>query len=178
MTIVLIIGAWCVGKSTAVRNILSKFGVKYANSEYTMTNNNYCIIGNYELDKVVVGCDALHSTKLIGQIVQRIPVDTQVVILESIYLATTGINAINILFQEKFDKHLVCFLYADIDITKQRLMQRSGTTMTKNYQKKIRGLLNTLKRYKQIGLPIISIDTGKYGKDEVVDIILNKISTL
>lgn len=178
MKIVLIAGAWCVGKTSTVRSIIARYGVKYACPNYMILNNDYCIVGDYSSNTTNVGCDRLRSTTLIVDIVRNLPTCVKVVILESVYLVTTGINVINILFHEKFSSHLIAYLYAPFGITKKRLMLRSGTAMTQHYPKEIIKMQNTLKRYKQMGIPIISIDTSKFSKDDVADMILNKILTL
>ncbi len=179
MKIVLIIGAWCVGKTSTVRNIIEKQGIDFQCDKFLITKKNFYIVGDYtNAAKNFAGCDCLRTTKLISNIVNDVPAYIDTVILESLYLATTGVNVLNILFNTKFSKQLIVYLYSPIDVVKNRLLLRSGSTISHHYHRQLSRLKSLLSRYKQIGLPVICIDTSAYDINEVADIILNKVRTL
>ena len=172
--VVLIMGTNAVGKSTLARSIISYAGgvsdvvdsVTYCNDGET------ALIGDYSKGKKIEGVDSFGETKFLSEKIKG--VERQYVIFEGMMCGTFGLSIQKALFSG--DSPLVIFLYASAEKINKRLQERSGTGINSiAVLKQQRANLSAAVKYKQIGVPVVSINTDNYTKEEVFEQVKVKL---
>ena len=177
-TVVLIVGTNCTGKSTVVRKLITRFGgVLKEESNITYLNDRrISVIGAYGGNRTYSGIDRLSNTSLLQQIVRQALTNSDIVIGEGLIVGTFGINPLNAFFAA--ENQLCVFLYADKSTLSERLFQRAGYQNNGGGLKimtRQRRILNAVKKYSAIGIPVLPIDTSTTSADIIVDLIIQKL---
>ena len=183
---VFITGTNGVGKSTLVRALAERYGGvrKVENKVSYLANEKICLAGVYK-GKSWGGVDRINGTSNLAGIVEEGLKHADIILCEGSMMDTFGLNLTNALF--KAQKQLVVSLYADMLTIYNRLTARSngkynnGKRNWKGIKKKQDNAMNSARKFQQIGIPVLQINTAKHNVTEIVDMFiseLNKIKTI
>ena len=175
-TCVFIIGTNASGKTSAAREIMAKYGgVDEVRRTLTICNGRKtAFAGPYKEGSNYGGIDVLNETKSLEGIVRNAfgeGIDT--VICEGSYLDTFGMNLTNAIFAS--DRQLVVFLHAPLEVIAKRIRERSGNEITRKVADKNKRIARAAKKWQEIGVPVLVIDTSRMTPAEIADSIINKI---
>ena len=176
-TFVLIVGTNCTGKSTVVRKLITRFGgaSKMENNITYLNDRRVAVIGYYG-NATYSGIDRLNKTSSLPDIIRQAFLTSDVVVGEGLIVGTFGINPLNAFFTA--EKQLCLYLYADKKTLSHRLFQRADYQNIgggKQVMIRQQRILNAVKKYSAIGIPVLSIDTSTYSADIIVDLIFQKL---
>lgn len=179
-TCVFIICTNCTGKTSLARRLISRYGgIQRTTRLATYCNDGRTTFGG-EYDNQTAtsnGIDKFNETKILQTLVKEALLTRDVVICEGVYLHTIGLNLANAIFEA--DRQLVVFLYAPVQVIHQRLLARSGRGITNSaFWKKQKACASSLRKWVQIGVPVLAYDTSKIGVDEIADQVQQKIEEL
>lgn len=174
-TCVFIIGANRVGKTTLARYIIQQYGGidKYEKQVTFCRDGGVCLAGCYQGSLVYCGADMVKdengktSTKYLEKVVQYGLESADTIFCEGSYLDSLGLNLTNAMFLVP-QRHLVVFLYASrktlYERSKERKRAKSDLT---NIIKRHEHCLSAARRWKQIGVPVLSFNTGEVSTSEI-----------
>ena len=182
-TVVLITGTNAVGKSTLARLLIERFGgVQRIDSDITYCGDGvHAFAGSYAGNSYG-GVDAVKNekgsscTSRLAGIIEDAFKTRDTVFCEGMYLHTFGINLTNAAF--KGDRALVVFLYASPHVIDERLIERSNKRVTQSILKKQIATAASARRWAQIGVPVLTFDTGVVPVEKVADSVQKKVAEL
>lgn len=176
---VFITGTNCVGKTSVAKALQRHYG-GIGRTEADIT---YCADGRAAFAGVYRdglkhgGVDALNRTDTLADIVRKGLETADAVFCEGSYLDTFGMNLCNALFAAP--TQLYVFLYADTPTLIARNTLRNDTPASAsviarmlNKQKRV---LSSAKKYQQIGVPVLTIDTASHSVEDIAEMILKRI---
>lgn len=182
-TVVFIIGTNAVGKSTLARLLIGRCGgVQRIDSDITYCGDGvHAFAGSYA-GSTYGGVDAVKNekgsscTSRLAGIVEAALKTRDTVYCEGMMLHTFGINLTNAAF--KGDRALVVFLYASPQVIDGRLLERSNKRVTQSILKKQIATAASARRWAQIGVPVLTFDTGSVPIERVADRVQEKVTEL
>lgn len=178
-TCVFITGTNAVGKTSLVKELITRYGgIKSADMNHTRCNDGrICFAGKYDMAKKYGGVDGFNQTKCLEGVVREGLKRHDVVVCEGMYLHTFGLNLTKAAFAA--DKQLVVFLYAPVSEINRRLLERSATGIANSaVWKKQQETAVSAKKWASIGVPVLSFDTSKVSTGEIADKVIDKIEEL
>ena len=172
--IVAIIGTNAVGKTTLARNIIAHAG----GVQEIIDDVTYCmdgktaIVGNYTEEKKTAGVDEFRETKFLAEKLKTIERD--IIVFEGLKCGTFGMSIQNALFSGT--DSLIVFLYASAKIINERLINRSQKGINSvNVLTQQKANLNAAIKYKELGVPVISINTDKFSPEQIFEKVNSSI---
>lgn len=175
-TCVFITGTNCAGKTTLAKELIKRFG-GYGSVSRELTickDSRYVFVGPYADEKKYGGVDALNQTKIIEPILRKaFSEGAEYGFCEGQYMQTFGLNLTNAMFAA--ERHLVVCLVAPLEVIQRRLKERSGTDINKSIAAKQQTLLRSAKKWAQIGVPTIIINTAENSTEQIADKIIKMI---
>ena len=170
-------GTNCVGKSTVLRQLIKEAGgISYVEDRVSYcSDGRTAAIGDYSKGKKIEGVDSFGETKIVSDIIKR--TERDIVLFEGLKCGTFGESIQNALFQA--DNNLVVFLYATAECINDRLIKRSGKGIqTVQVLRQQRSNFNAALKYKEIGLPVLSFNSGETSTEDITKRITNKIKAI
>lgn len=183
-TVVFITGTNAVGKSTLAKVLQARFGgIGATRADVTYCRNGVCAFaGSYTGNSIYGGVDAIKNesgsscTSRLTEVVTAAFRTCDVVFCEGMMMHTFGINLTNALFLG--DRGLVVFLYAPGSVINERLIGRSGRTVTESILRKQKATAASARKWASIGVPVLSFDTSKTTPERIADEIIKHIPGL
>jgi len=174
-TCVFIIGTNGSGKSALAKELITRFGgIREVSKGFTGCNNGLVgFAGRYTLDSNYGGVDSLNSTKALEEIIKKAFETHEVIVCEGSYMDTFGMNLTNAMFIAQ--RHLVIFLYANNSVLHKRLKHRSGGGLTEKIISKQKRVARAAEKWKQVGVPVLYIDSGICPLSREADFLQNTI---
>lgn len=175
-TCVFITGTNSVGKTTLAKALIERFGgIREVTKELTYCNDSrICFAGRYSIEARYGGVDIFNCTSILADVVAKGLETCDIVICEGSYLDTFGNNLTNAMFQAK--KYLVVFLYADAKVIHERLLNRGKKGCSPQTLPKQRNVLRAAKKWAEIGVPVLSINTGVVSLDEELKLVCRTLN--
>ena len=173
-----IIGTNAVGKSTLARQLIETFGgVERVTDKITYCKDGKtCFLGKYFHGGKFEGVDTYPTTNGLYKHVQTALSERKVVFAEGFYLKSFGLNLQQAIFQA--EKQLVVFLYAPTKVLNERLLKRSGNGITEFVCKSQKGAASAARKWKSVGVPVVSFDTSVYDTAHIKEKVIAKINKL
>lgn len=170
-TCVFITGTNSVGKTTLAKALIERFGgIKEVTKDLTFCNDNRtCFAGRYSYETRFGGVDVFNCTRVLTDVVRKGLEECDTVICEGSYLDTFGMNLTNAMFQAQ--KYLIVFLYADGTVIHNRLLERGKKGCSPQTLPKQRNVLRAANKWAEIGVPVLSINTGECSLDKEIEIV-------
>lgn len=163
------------GKTTLMRNIISRLGgiERFEDNITYLNNSRYAVLGKYNSDsKTNVGVDWIKNTRsLAGLIKMAHSQGVDIVLAEGSMLHTFGINITNAVFAAP--RRLWVLLYADVNTLRQRIRERSDAPLSDKSLDKQYFLAKNFGEMKRIGVDAVAINTAKHSTDEIAEWVLN-----
>ena len=188
-TCVLITGTNAVGKSSVALSIINRHGgvEKVENDVTYLTDGDICLAGRYDglkyggVDRIVNDKGSSCTSRLPEVVLEGL-MHKEVIVCEGMYLNTFGLNLTDALFKAK--KQLVVNLYADMQTLYSRIIGRSngknndGARNWPTIWKKQIQAMRAARKFHEIGVPVLQFNTAEASTEEIVDVVLSKISEL
>lgn len=188
-TCVLITGTNAVGKSSVAWSVINRHGgvEKVENDVTYLADGDICLAGRYDglkyggVDRIVNDKGSSCTSRL-PEVVEEGLMHKEVIVCEGMYLNTFGLNLTDALFKAK--KQLVVNLYADMQTLYSRIIGRSngknndGARNWPTIWKKQIQAMRAARKFHEIGVPVLQINTAEASTEEIVDVVLSKISEL
>lgn len=188
-TCVFITGTNAVGKSSLAWAIIEHFGGvdRITNDVTYCVEGNIAFAGKYGTTRYG-GVDRITNekgsscTSRLAEVVAEGLRNADTVICEGSFLDTFGMNLLNALFQS--DKQLLVSLYASPQIILQRLYTRSNGMKgvpSRNFERvfaKQKRCMIAARKYQQIGVPVLQVNTAEHDTSELLQMFLNKLHEL
>lgn len=188
-TCVLITGTNAVGKSSVAWSVINRHGgvVKVENDVTYLAEGDICLAGRYDRLKYggvdrIVNDKGSSCTSRLPEVVEEGLRHNDVIVCEGMYLNTFGLNLTNALF--KAERQLVVNLYADMQTLYSRIIGRSngkkndGARNWPTIWKKQIQAMRAARKFQKIGVPVLQFNTAEASTEEIVDVVLSKISEL
>ena len=174
-TCVFIIGTNGVGKSSVARAIMQAHGgLKKVGYQLSICGDNkVCFAGRYVDGSAYGGVDSIRGTAGLEDVVLMGLTEHEYIICEGSYMDTFGINLQRAIFSAP--RQLVVLLYAPYDIINARLKERSKSTAIKGAIKRQKRCISATKKWAEIGVPIMCIDTSENAPSEIAYMIEQKL---
>ncbi len=188
-TCVLITGTNAVGKSSVAWSVINRHGgvVKVENDVTYLAEGDICLARRYDRLKYggvdrIVNDKGSSCTSRLPEVVEEGLRHNDVIVCEGMYLNTFGLNLTNALF--KAERQLVVNLYADMQTLYSRIIGRSngkkndGARNWPTIWKKQIQAMRAARKFQKIGVPVLQFNTAEASTEEIVDVVLSKISEL
>lgn len=177
-TCVFITGTNSVGKTTLAKALIERFGgIKETTKELTFCNDSrVCFAGRYRAETRYGGVDVFNCTRVLPDVVEKAFKQCDIIFCEGSYLDTFGMNLTDAMF--KAQKHLVVFLWADSLTLNSRLLERGKKGLSAQTFPKQKNACKATKKWAEIGVPVLCINTGTVSLDEEVETVYNKAMSL
>jgi broad-specificity NMP kinase len=164
-----------VGKTTLMRNIISRLGgiERFEDNITYLNNSRYAVLGKYDSDsKTNVGVDWIKNTRSLANLIKLAHgKGVDVVFAEGSMLHSFGINITNAVFAAP--RRLWVVLFADTATLAERIKKRSGVALSHKSIDKQRFLAKNFEKMKRIGVDAVAVNTAKHSTDEIAEWILN-----
>lgn len=185
-TCVFIIGTNGVGKTTLAKHIISKYGgVDMYDKQVTYCKDgSVCLTGKYDGCKFG-GVDRIKNdkgsscTSLLSEVVSEGLNNADTIFCEGSYLDSFGTNLLRAMFCVA-KRYLVVLLYSSNRVLNERLKKRTNGVKKiplLTVIKKQNRCFSAAKKWRSIGVKVISIDTGITTTEEQFNIIQQFLNT-
>jgi adenylate kinase family enzyme len=188
-TCVLITGTNAVGKSSLANEIIRHYGgVDRELNDVTYLKEGRAALAGYYGRTKYGGVDSITNdkgsscTSRLPEVVKEGLANADIIFCEGMYLNTFGLNLQRALFAAK--RQLVVNLYAPHRVLYERIVSRSngkkgdGVRNWKTIFKKQEQAMISAKKYRSIGIPVIQLNTDENQPEEVLRIMLEKLSDI
>lgn len=175
-TCIYIIGTNGVGKTTLAKELIKRFGgISEVSNNITYCNDgSICFAGRYNNESKYGGVDALNSTSVLKELVSCALSECDTIICEGSFLCSFGLNLTNAMFAA--ENPMVVFLYAPVKVLNERLLLRSGNGINKRIIDKQMGCLRSAKKWRSIGVNVLSYDTSKVDMTLIAKSIIENLN--
>lgn len=164
-----------VGKTTLAKRLIERFGgIKQAGNTITLCNDDrVCFAGRYSAESKFGGVDSFSSTKGLESVVKEGLAKSDLIFCEGSFLNSIGLNLTNAVFVA--DKQLVVLLYCEGGVLQERLKERSNGKVNESVIKKHKCCVRAFKKWAEIGVPAIAIDTSTTDAKGVEEKVITKL---
>ena len=174
-TAIFFVGTNGTGKSTLMRNIISRLGgIQRFEDNITYLNDpKFAVLGKYDGgSKANVGVDWIKNTRSLAGLIKIAHGNgVDIVLAEGCMLHTFGINITNAVFAAP--RRLWVLLYADVNTLRQRIRERSNAPLSDKTIDKQYSLAKNFGKMKKIGVDAVAINTAKHSTNEIAEWLLN-----
>ena len=186
---VLVTGTNGVGKSSLAWALINRFGGvdRIKNDVTYLAEGSICLAGGYDGRKFG-GVDRIKNdkgsscTSRLPEVVKEGLRNADVIVCEGMYLNTFGMNLLDSIFNA--DRQLIVSLYADMKTLYSRITGRSngknndGVRNWPTIANKQLQAMRSAKKFQEIGVPVLQINTADTSTEELLGMLLSKISEL
>lgn len=180
---VFITGTNAVGKTTFIKALAERHGGFVASGDdlTPCEDGLVCLAGCYDRSKYG-GVDRIRNaqgrscTSRLAEVVEAGLASHDIIICEGSFLNSFGLNLSNALF--KAQRYLVVYLYADATTLHQRLLNRAARCVSETILNRQRNGCVAANKWKSIGVPVLSFNTGQCDFEAMVDEVDKKIMNL
>lgn len=172
-----VIGTNCTGKTSAVKEVIRMLGGATTTDKWLtkVANIEWCFAGKYDEGRFG-GVDRWGEIKPLATVVKKGLEQHDIIVCEGIKLHSTGPYLCEALFTAQ--AQVVFFLYAPNEIIYQRLQERCGGGASKAIFEDQKACVRALRRWAQMGVKTVAVDTSKASPQEVAEKIIETIKNL